>query len=315
MDNQKSITLQLHYFLNDKNLHSMNAKVHNECAKQFIQSIALLNKYLDEPIELEVFAKDEGGVKDLYKIIIKNPLLLIIITALITSAVTQFFTSNFSPAINHTEETKNKLENLLKIKEAIKTGTLTSDEFDYIVENDKDLKKLKSNFFRSAKKEKRIDSIEIDAIKKENQTIFEKVTINSVDFDNCILPAELKSTVTEADAKIHIVAPVLIQGRKDFWKGIYNGIPIEFRVSDKVFLENVYQHIIKFSNGTYINCGMKITKTTSTIDDSEKISINVFDIVSYGDDENFRTIYKRRNRLDTTSNDENTTLSLFAEIE
>ena len=293
----------------------MNARVHNECAKQFIQAIALLNKYLDEPIELEVFAKNEGGVKDLYKIIVKNPLLLIIITALITSAVNQFFTSNFSPAINHTEETKNRLENLLKIKEAIKSGTLSSEEFDYIAENDKDLKKIKSNFFRSAKKEKRIDSIEIDAIKQENQTVFEKVTINSDDFDKCILPAELKSTITEADAKIHIVAPVLIQGRKDFWKGIYNGVPIEFRVSDKVFLENVYQHIIKFSNGTFINCSMKVTKTTSTIDDSEKISINVFDIVSYGDDENFRTVYKRKNRIETTSNNENLTPSLFAEIE
>ena len=203
----------------------------------------------------------------------------------------------------------------MKIKEAIKTGTLTSEEFDYITENDKDLKKLKSNFFRSAKKEKRIDSIEIDAINRDNQTVFEKVSINSADFNNCILPAELKSIITEADARIHIVAPVLIQGRKDFWKGIYNGVPIEFRVSDKVFLENVYQHIIKFSNGTYINCSMKITKTTSTIDDSERISINVYDIVSYGDDENFRTVYKRRNRVDTTSSGENLTPSLFAEIE
>lgn len=60
---------------------------------------------------------------------------------------------------------------------------------------------------------------------------------------------------------------------------------------------------------------MKITKTTSTIDDSERISINVFDIVSYGDDVNFRTVYKRRNRVDTTSNGEILTPSLFAEID
>ena len=171
-----------------------------------------------------------------------------------------FPSSEFIPILRNHETNRYWInENLLKIKEAVKSGTLTSEEFDYIVENDKDLKKLKSNFFRSAKKEKRIDAIEIDAIKQENQTVFEKVIINSADFNNCILPAELKSTITEADAKIHIVAPVLIQGRKDFWKGIYNGVPIEFRVSDKVFLENVYQHIIKFSNGTYINCNMTTT--------------------------------------------------------
>ena len=96
MDNLDSITFHLHYYLTDNNLHSMNAKVHNECAKQFIQAIILLNKYIDEPIELEVFAIEEGGVKDFYKVIIKNPLILIIITALITSSINQFFTSNFS---------------------------------------------------------------------------------------------------------------------------------------------------------------------------------------------------------------------------
>lgn len=312
MDNQDSITLHLHYFLNNKNLHSMNAKVHNECAKQFIQAIILLNKYLDEPIELEVFAKEEGGVKDLYKVIIKNPLILIVLTALITSAINQFFTSNFPVAINITDETKNKLENLLKIKEAIKTGLLTKEDFDYIVENDNDLKKLKSSFFKSAIKEKRINSIEIDAIKQDKTHIFKKIKINSSDFEACILPDEQKIIETEIDAKIHIVAPVLIRGRKDYWKGIYNGQSIEFRVSDKVFLENVYQHIIKFSNGTYINCNMKITKTTSTIDETEKISRNVFDVVSYGDDEKFNTIYKKKTR--ENSNGQNKpTLTLFAE--
>lgn len=315
MNNPNTITLQLHYLMNEETLHSMNAKVHNECAKHFIQSIAILNKYLDEPIELEVYAKEEGGVKDIYEIVIKSPLYLIIATALITSSVNQFFTSNFTPAIHYTEETKNKLDNLLSIKEAIKAGTLTSEEFDYIVENDKDLKKLKSNFFRSAKKEKRIVSIEIETIVPESQQVFDKVVIKSTDFDSCILPAELKTDITKNNAKIFIVAPVLIKGRRDLWKGIYNDEPIEFRVSDKVFLENVYQQIIKFSNGTYINCSMVITKTTSTIDDSERTSINVFDIDGYGDDENFKRIYKRKNKIAIATQLNNTLPTLFADEE
>lgn len=241
MNNSNSITLQLHYILDDKELHSMNAQVHNECAKQIIQAIVHLNKYLEEPIELEVFAKEEGGVRDIYEILIKNPLLIIIITALITSAVNQFFTSNFSPAVNYTEETKNKLETLLKIKEAVKAGNLTSDEFDYITENDKDLKKLKSNFFRSVRREKRIDLIEVEACKPDRTPVFKKIAINSTEFDNCILPAEEISTDTEINAKIYIVAPVLIKGRKDYWKGIYNGLPIEFRVSDKKCIPTYYQ--------------------------------------------------------------------------
>jgi len=314
MEDLKSITLQLHYLLDDNDLHSMNAKVHNECAKQLIQTLMHLNKYLDEPIEIEVFAKNEGGIRDFYKIKIKNPLLLIIITALVNSAITQLFISNISPAINATEETKNKLDNLLKIKESIKSGTLTSEEFDYVTENDKDLKKLKSNFFRSAKREHRIDSIEVCAVNQDNRPVIDNIRINSSEFDNCVLPEELVTFDTEVGAKIYIVSPVLLKGRKDYWKGIYNGMPIEFRVSDKIFLENVYQHIIKFSNGTYINCNMKIIKTTSTIDDSEKISRNVFDIESYGDDERFNTIYKGKRKV-ITRNADSVLPTLFAEIE
>jgi len=310
MDNQEIISLQLHYYLDDKNLHSINAKVHNDCEKQFIQAINLLNKYLDKPIELEVLAKKEGGVLDVFLAIINDPVCLI----LITSAVNQFFISNFRPAISVTDETKNKLDNVLKIKEVINAGVLTDDEFDYIVENDKDLRKLKSNFFKSAKKEKRITSIEIEAINQNKVQLFEKITINSTDFDSCILTEDEESKTTEVDAQIYIVAPVLLRGRRDFWKGIYNDEPIEFKVTDKVFLENVYQHIIKFSNGTFINCSMKITRTTSSIDDIEKISRNVFEVDSWGDNENFRTITKRNNRYSQKDSKEKLP-NLFSENE
>ena len=37
MDNQEVIQLKLHYFLSDCKLHSMGAKVYNECEKQFVQ--------------------------------------------------------------------------------------------------------------------------------------------------------------------------------------------------------------------------------------------------------------------------------------
>ena len=74
MNNQESITLKLHYFFSNTYSHSMNARVHNDCDKQFIHAIQLLNKYFDNPFEVIVFAKDEGGIKDHYQIIIKDAL-------------------------------------------------------------------------------------------------------------------------------------------------------------------------------------------------------------------------------------------------
>lgn len=309
----QEIDIKLHYYLKDSDSHAMNAKIHNECEKQFIQSINLLNKYLDEPFEVIVFAKEEGGVKDYYKVIIKNPLALIIITALITNSTQQFFTSNFSPAINATEETKNKLNNLEKIKELIKKGNLTEEEFDYIVSNDKELKKVKSNYFKSAKKEKAITSIRIEAFTPNSENCIINQSIEYPDFDNCIIPEEQEEKYDDVDAKIYIVSPVLIRGRRDLWKGICNHESIEFRVTDKVFLENVYQHIIKFSNGTYINCIMRVKTTKSSIDDNVKISRTITDISSWGDDEINRTIIKKPKRTNLNNDNTELKLDLFAE--
>jgi hypothetical protein len=315
MDYQESLTLQLHYYFSNKETHAMNAKVHNDCDKHFINALQLLNKYLDSPFEVIVFAKEEGGILDHYKIAIKDPLILIILTTLISSTTQQFFTSNFPPAINVTEQTKNKLTNLANIKELIRTGALTPEEFEYITSKDKDLRKLKSNFYKSAKKEKTITSIEIQAIDQNTNPVFEKKSICYNDFDNCILTEEQKKTDAIIDAKIYIVSPVLIRGRKDYWKGIFNDKPIEFRVSDKVFLNYVYNHVIKFSNGTFIICKMKVTTTTYSNDENDKISRNIIDVTEWGDDENMiHSVVKRKRRSDSNINNSNQGNNLFSGI-
>lgn len=306
MSNQESILLQMHYHFKDENSHSMNAIIHNECEKQFIHALKLLNKYLDTVIIIKVIAKDEGGIKDIYEISIKNTLILIILTALITSSMQQFFTSNFRPAINVTEETKNKLDNLSKIKEMLKEGNLTSEEFDYIVENDKDLKKLKSNFFKSAKQEESITKIEFEDISPNSIPIFDKQTIEYSDFDKCIIIEEQEKNDSDIDAKIYIVAPVLVRGRKDHWKGIYEEESIDFKISDKDFLEKVYEHEIKFCNGTYINCKMKIIRTLNKNDNTEKINREIIDVENWGDEDGFRILSKKKKKL--KNNDSELTL-------
>jgi hypothetical protein len=213
---------------------------------------------------------------------------------MLTASAQQFFSSNFSPAISVTEETKNKLDNVEKIKELIQTGNLSEQEFDYIVANDKDLKKIKSNFYKSAQKETTIESIEIEAFDRDDEPILPKQSIDYKDFANCIIPDEQETNTEEINAKIIIVAPVLIRGRKDHWKGIFKDESIEFKVDDKVFLENVYQHQIKFSNGTYIDCIMRIKTTTNTMNKNEKISRTVIDVTNWGDNEMNRTITKRK---------------------
>ena len=46
MDDEIQI-LQLHYFLKGDDNHSMNALIHNDCERYFIQYILSINKYFD----------------------------------------------------------------------------------------------------------------------------------------------------------------------------------------------------------------------------------------------------------------------------
>ena len=132
MENQEVIQLKLHYFLSDDNLHSMDAKVYNECERQFVQMILSLNKYFDTPLEIEVSSRNEGGVIGRYTVkIVKNPVFLLLLGA----AVARFFDATLPEALSPTEETKNKLENIKTISELVKSNDLTPELFDYVTAN------------------------------------------------------------------------------------------------------------------------------------------------------------------------------------
>ena len=77
-----------------------------------------------------------------------------------------------------------------------------------------------------------------------------------------------------------------MQGKKNpAWRGIFDEQPIEFRITDKEFLQQVYGKQIKFSNGTFINCELKITKTTNIETEEIKISREVTAVSNYGEDD------------------------------
>jgi len=200
-----------------------------------------------------------------------------------------------------TTETKNKIENISQIKELIKGGILSEEEFEYIAENDKSLKRLKSNFFKIAKQEKTVKEIEAQGFRADNTPLFEPKKIARIEFDQCILPetAETETDTKEEQIKIYIVAPVLIKGRKDNWKGMMDDVSIDFKMNDKDFLDKVHRHEIKFSNGTFINCVLKTTKTTKYPEEKTNIAHEIIEVLSWGEEENIKILKRKRKRQKT----------------
>jgi hypothetical protein len=294
-NNLSSIDLKIHFYFEDDNIHAMNADIFNNCQRQFINTLKKADKYFDEPLLIEVTAREEGGLIDIIKIIAENPLALVIIPVFISV----FFTPQFPQKLPITEETKNKLENVIAIKDAIISGTITEEEFEYIASNDKELKRLRSNFFQAAKKEETLKAIEIDTSTiVEDHFLFDKITVPYDQFDFFILPNEeeedKKNTETDNEARIVIIAPVLVKGINANWKGYYGGMPINFKITDKKFLKQIYSHDIKFGNGTYIICKLLTTTIQKVETGKELVAREVIEVNYFGDDGNFIKPIKHR---------------------
>jgi hypothetical protein len=281
-----TLTIQLRYCFEDENLHSMNAEVFNECEKQFIKAIKSTEKYFEDTLQIKIKPREEGSLIDIFTIAINNPAIVATFTTLITIFATKFFDFKFSPAKHKTDETSIKLDNLQAIKEQIKAGNLTEEDFDYIASSDKELRKLKSIFFKKVKQEPDITKVEAKTIPDTNsQPII--IIVERQEFDHFIISETIEKEENTQQAKIYIVSPILVQGKRSpAWRGIFNDEPIDFRLTDKEFLQQVYGKEIKFSNGTFINCDLKTTITTNIETDATKTSREVTMVNNCGEDGN-----------------------------
>ncbi|MCL2284652.1 MAG: hypothetical protein FWC26_15160 [Fibromonadales bacterium] len=279
-----NITIQLRYCFDDKNLHSMNAEIFNECEKQFIKAIKSIEKYLEYRLLIDIKPREEGSLIDTFSVTINNPVIVPTVMTLIAIFVTKFLDSKFSSAKHKIDETNDKLKNIKNIKEDIKKGILTESDFDYIASSDKDLRRQKSNFFKNVKKEEKITHLETKTITNPSiQPII--MVVNKENFSDFILPEEMEIVEDIQQVKIYIVAPILMRGRKDSWKGMLDNNNIDFRITDGDFLEQVWSQLIKFRNGTFINCDLKIVRTTNIETGEIKISREVIKVTNYSDDD------------------------------
>lgn len=285
--------LELHYSLIGNDNHSMDAVIHNECEKYFIHALLSLNKYFDNPIVVKICAEEKGGLTNIIDIAAPT-----IMLGLVTNWIYDFLKYFIIPKTDNPTEVLNKIEVVQKIKTIMNSSDpLTAAELDYITTNNIELRKLKSEYFKTAKKDNSIEYIELTGIGAlNNHESFHIGKIKYNDFDKCILTKDEESDSNDIDAIIYIVAPVLIKGRKDYWKGIFENNSIDFRVSDKEFLSQVYSNQITFKNGTRIICKMNITQTLSTIDRTIKISRNVSEVYNVKDNEDYQYEVRRKPR-------------------
>lgn len=286
--------LNLHFYLEDSQSHKMDAFVYNECERNLILSIREFQKFFDYEIAIEVLAKQEGGVSGKYilKKIVENPTTHAAFLVFVTSFCSYFFRDK-------PKTTEDVVMDKIEIIDKLKSGNYTQEEFDYIAQDDKKLRRLKNVFYKTAINENDITKIEASV---NNTPISE---VDYVSFEKAIdEPNEKTETIIREGVSIYIVSPILIKipNTKAKWRGIYMNEPIEFSIRDKDFIKSVENNEIKFGSGTKIKCSIEIIsriKYNEHGEEDEKISYSVKEVYESEDEDHYNTgikQYKKKRR-------------------
>lgn len=237
---------------------------------------------------------NEGGVIDEFVLHLFDPSVGEFIKIILTAFLTYYFTKR-----------GNKREDILKgieIIEKIKEKKLTEEEALAVVADDKNLRKIVSNYYKSAEKEPQIVSIETSSNEegKKDDSIVKR--IERKDFQTHIVETDIsEDSQTIEGTTIGVFSPILQKGHGKTWNGIYSGKTISFKIEDKEFLEQVYNNEVKFGAATIIKCTLQIKrKQTRNSDDpivKEDFEYIVKDVLTWADDEHFQSETKRYKRI------------------
>lgn len=291
MAEENIFDFQIHYYLNQEDLHQMDAKILNECERQLLDAFDFVKAYTGD-FKIEITPKKEGGLIAYFIIsaiiIDKSDIFKNLINALIQ----KFFSSSQTKLANSNAR--------IELYEKVKNGTLTKEEAEELID-EKKVRKCVSNYFKSLEKANTVTSVEASVKKDGEQKPFSSSKIIKADFTKKILSDATTEDKTEtAGTTIRILSPVLRQGHGKVWKGYYLGKTIEFKVLDKEFLEQVYNNEIKFGANTVITCTL-ITITKKKVENGEYTNLKpeyaVKDVLQWEDDYTFKNSTKRYKKI------------------
>lgn len=295
-DSPQTLTIDLHYHLDEEGYHQMDANIHNKCEANFIEAINHLTDLFDEDISLDVSALGEGGIIDKLKITLNSPTAKSAILILVGALINHFISPSVS--LDDTQRMFNRAEVIKKIKE----GNYTDAEIKFVISGDAKLLSAKSKYYKELDKEPHVMSVSCSTYGENCPSEAEvRTSIDKRDFYKQILRNTTKSDIHNYyGTTVIVISPVLSKESKAKWRCVFNGKDESFKIEDKEFLEQVHNKEVGFTTGTSLKCDVKVV--TKTIYDtcgdvsSSSKDISISNIISWFDDETFQRETKRYKR-------------------
>ena len=264
IDNLKT-KFELHYYLKD-NSHSMNAFVRNKAEKDFLEAIKRIGGLLDNELQIETEAYQEGGLIEILAIVLPT---LHYLSSALNDIITHYATRDTQA---ETLDKKIKEATLQNLELDNQQKTLEIEEQIEKKLNDKLVQKYISNFYKKIDSYEKVEKIGYRNL-EENSLEY---IVEKKDFKNFILEDDIVISQDD-DAMIEIISPVLKEGKYK-WRGKYQNDKIDFSLADSKFKEEVIEGRHKFSNGSMINCSVEIKTTFDEFGDEKSRNYRVLQV-------------------------------------
>jgi hypothetical protein len=278
-------TLVLHYHFDD-DTHTIDAFVQNKCECEFLCILREIADLLNTDTHIETEPFTEGGIRRWFKVVSreddeKGAISAAIITSMLTTVIaTPLSTSVGTAATKMAERVfeDKELKKLIKGKLKPDIETLFQDLKDKNLDLDQNnvIKKRKSNFYETLNKYPKVKKVSFVVTNSEKTPLIDEIVVYRKDFKGQILVSDTLEPITNNNAIIEIISPVLKKGKYKRWLGIYTGNPISFQMKSLEFNALVQKGDIQFKNGTSINCLLNIKRK---IDNEGKERVIGYDVV------------------------------------
>ena len=291
MDKQlKERKLQLHYYFNNES-HSMDAIVRNQCETEIISILYEIANILDVSVTIESEARQEGGLRDIWRLANSNAGILSVIVGVASIAIPLLPKSDSELERLQKEELRLSIEEkrlrIQKLKQQANKDKIEPKTIKQVAEVVNESHKVitrRSNLFKHLCAYSKVTQVGVSELDCHGTPLVPESLIKRSKFKTFVLPSHRLPIQTFDDATIEIIAPVLGEGKYK-WKGIWQGQHINFAMCDKDFKQSVLSQKMSFQSGSTIRCILKLNSKLDPLGDIVITGYSVTSVLSFGVDE------------------------------
>jgi hypothetical protein len=277
--------LELHYSFTDDS-HKMDALIRNSCERELLAIVNEIASLLDVGINIETESYIKDGLIELWTLVSENRYVTGVIVGILITVLSGYLAKDCELSELQKQELRLKIEKLRKgLKESNGEKPNINPEGSLTAFNDNTkIIKHKSNLYQTLNEYSNVTKVTTVLLSHDNQPIIDPIIIEREDFDRFILKTDELPPVTDENATIEIISPVLNKGKYN-WKGLYNGEIIPFSLRDKEFKSDVINSDIQFKNGTCIDCVLEISRKISNLGEIQNSGYTVLTVLRKHDED------------------------------